>query len=126
MWGDGPADARVAFVGEAPGPDETREGKPFVGRAGVVFNVALKAAGVSRGTVYVTNIVKCMPPRKGQPHTFRKPTRDEIEFCSSRHLGPELSNRNVVVALGDVAFQLLTGDGVKRGILKWRGTVMEV
>ncbi len=126
VWGCGPPEARVAFVGEAPGPDEIYRQEPFVGRAGTVFNVALKAAGVARGTVYITNVVKCMPPRKGQPNTFRKPTAAEIEFCTSRHLAKELEGRNVVVALGDTAFNHLTRDGVKRGITKWRGTVMDV
>ena len=128
VMGEGPSDAKVVFVGEAPGADEVRRRRPFVGRAGVTFDIALKAAGVSRSLVYITNVVKCMPPKKGQPWTFRKPTAREIEFCMARHLRAELSGLQptVVVALGDVPCNAIPKDGVKREITKWRGTVLDI
>jgi len=128
VFGDGPRDARLVFVGEAPGVDEVARGKPFVGRAGAVFNIALSAAGVSRGLCYVTNTVKCLPPHPYRANTFRKPTQSEVEFCATRYLDVELREikPNVVVAMGDSAFRWMARDGKQRSILEWRGCVMEV
>ena len=70
--GDGPGDASVVLVGEAPGANEDREGRPFVGRAGKLLDQVLEAAGLSRETVYVTNVVKARPPGN------RDPKADEV------------------------------------------------
>lgn len=118
MWGEGPDEAKIALVGEAPEPKELRSGRPFHGPAGAVLNVACAAAGLSRGTVYVTNVVKCMWPQ------FRKPTRREVEHCTSAHLGEELKGRNVVVALGDTALKHFVPDS--DNITRVRGFVLEV
>ena len=106
--------------------DECARGKPFVGRAGAVFGIALRAAGVSREMVYVTNVVKCMPPHAFKVNSFRTPSYEEVRFCATRFLERELGKANVVVALGNTAFRWLARDGKERPILEWRGCVMEV
>ena len=75
--GKGLTSSTVVFVGEAPGKDEDSRGEPFVGRAGNVLDDALTRLGVSRRDVFVTNLVKCRPPKN------RRPRRDEITACSS-------------------------------------------
>ncbi|ASJ08037.1 uracil-DNA glycosylase [Thermococcus siculi] len=74
--GAGSYEARVMFVGEAPGYWEDQKGLPFVGRAGKVLDELLAGIGLSRDEVYITNIVKCRPPEN------RDPTEDEIRACS--------------------------------------------
>ncbi len=88
--GTGPRGARVVFVGEAPGRDEDLSGEPFVGSAGRILNEALEEAGVDRGEVYITNLVRCRPPGN------RRPRRDELHACSE-HLSRELAPMNPVV-----------------------------
>ena len=70
--GDGPPDAPVVFVGEAPGASEDKAGKPFVGSAGRLLGTLLEDAGLRREDVYVTNVVKARPPKN------RDPKRDEV------------------------------------------------
>lgn len=74
--GAGSYDAKVMFVGEAPGYWEDQKGLPFVGRAGKVLDELLAEIGLSRDEVYITNIVKCRPPEN------RDPTEDEIKACA--------------------------------------------
>jgi len=74
--GAGSYDAKVMFVGEAPGYWEDQKGLPFVGRAGKVLDELLSEIGLSRDEVYITNIVKCRPPEN------RDPTEEEIKACS--------------------------------------------
>ncbi|NJE04088.1 MULTISPECIES: type-4 uracil-DNA glycosylase [Thermococcus] len=74
--GAGSYDAKVMFVGEAPGYWEDQKGLPFVGRAGRVLDELLAEIGLSREEVYITNIVKCRPPEN------RDPTEEEIKACS--------------------------------------------
>lgn len=73
--GAGPLKAKILLIGEAPGRNEDQQGKPFVGAAGRVLNVVLDGAGISRDTVYITNVVKCRPPEN------RVPTKTEIGAC---------------------------------------------
>ncbi len=98
----------VAFVGEAPGEQEAKQGKPFVGRAGRVLNQVLEEEGVSRDEVLVTNTVKCRPPKN------REPTEEEMEACLP-FLEKELKNAKLIVALGRVAARDLLGREVKLG-----------
>ena len=72
--GDGPEDAKIVLIGEAPGRDEDIEGIPFCGRSGKLLRKALKQAGLLP-YVFITNIVKCRPPNN------RDPEQDEIEAC---------------------------------------------
>ena len=74
--GEGPENAKIMFVGEAPGRFEDIQGKPFVGAAGKLLNEILQISGIKREEVYITNIVKCRPPNN------RDPTEDEIKKCS--------------------------------------------
>lgn len=73
VWGDGPSDAKVVAIGEAPGEAEAKTGKPFMGRSGKLLRGELAAAGLN--DVYITNVVKCRPPDN------RDPTPEEIKAC---------------------------------------------
>ena len=75
VFGTGSPDARLVFVGEGPGHDEDISGEPFVGRAGRLLDRIIAAMKLSRGAVYICNIVKCRPPEN------RNPLPDEIESC---------------------------------------------
>jgi uracil-DNA glycosylase family 4 len=73
--GEGPADAEVMLVGEAPGRSEDQAGRPFCGKAGRLLDELLESVGLRRGEVYVTNVVKARPPSN------RDPTPDEVFHC---------------------------------------------
>lgn len=102
VFGVGSPQARLLFVGEAPGVDEDRQGEPFVGEAGAILNRIIEAMGLKREQVYICNVLKCRPPANRHPH------KDEIETCTPflaqqiRVIGPEL-----IVALGTSAAQTL-------------------
>jgi len=72
VMGDGNLDADIVFIGEAPGKNEDEQGKPFVGAAGKFLNEMLSAAGMERGDVYITNIVKYRPPENRDPKPDEK------------------------------------------------------
>jgi DNA polymerase len=74
--GEGPADAKIMFVGEGPGQNEDELGRPFVGAAGRLLTELLESIGLSRSEVFITNIVKCRPPGN------RAPRKPEIEACN--------------------------------------------
>ena len=74
--GEGPLDSEVMFIGEAPGVNEDRQGRPFVGQAGAFLEELLEAAGLTRPEVYICNVLKCRPPGN------RDPLPTEIEACS--------------------------------------------
>src|ERR1700730_3714026 len=74
--GVGPGDARIVIVGEAPGQNEDQQGEPFVGAAGKLLDQLLSGIGLSRGDVFITNILKCRPPGN------RDPQPAEAEACS--------------------------------------------
>jgi uracil-DNA glycosylase family 4 len=105
--GYGPVTARVMAVGEAPGENEDREGKPFVGAAGRLLTGLLESVGLDRRDIYITNIVKCRPPRN------RDPEPAEVEACS--HFLDEqidLLQPDVILLLGRHALtRLLPGAG---------------
>jgi DNA polymerase len=116
--GVGPLDASLVLVGEAPGATEVEEGEPFVGQAGHQLDGALEAAGIDRGGVYVTNVVKVRPPNNRTPHV------DEIEAWRPV-LDAELDRVDpaVVVTLGNTATgALLDAD---EGITDLRGRRIE-
>jgi uracil-DNA glycosylase family 4 len=105
--GYGPVTARVMAVGEAPGENEDREGKPFVGAAGRLLTSLLESVGLDRRDIYITNIVKCRPPRNRDPEPI------EVESCShflDEQL--ELLQPDVILLLGRHALmRLLPGAG---------------
>jgi uracil-DNA glycosylase len=117
VFGEGPADARLMFVGEQPGDREDRVGRPFVGPAGMVFDQALEEAGIDRKQTYVTGAVKHFKfePR-GKFRLHKKPNAGEIEACQ-RWLFAEITivQPELVVALGATAARSLVGRPVAIG-----------
>jgi uracil-DNA glycosylase len=82
VMGEGPPDARLMIVGEQPGDQEDRQGRPFVGPAGQVFDAHMQRAGIDRGTVYVTNAVKHFKfVDRGKRRLHQSPTAKEIDIC---------------------------------------------
>jgi uracil-DNA glycosylase len=104
VFGSGDPNADLMFVGEAPGFHEDKQGIPFVGAAGKLLDQLLAGIGLSRGDVFVANVLKCRPPGN------RDPMPQEIEACES-HLWRqiELIEPRVVATLGNFATKLLSG-----------------
>ncbi len=103
--GDGPANALIVLVGEAPGRDEDEKGLPFIGRAGRLLNSALSEAGLIREELFIANILKSRPPGN------RRPSKEEVKACLPylmRQL--ELIKPRVVGLLGGVATEILLGE----------------
>ena len=125
VFGEGPADSDILFVGEQPGDREDRAGRPFVGPAGLMFDRALDEAGVDRKRAYVTNAVKHFKfePR-GKRRLHKKPNAGEIDACR-RWLFAEIHTLRpqMIVALGATAAQGLAGRPV--AIRANRGKVLE-
>jgi uracil-DNA glycosylase family 4 len=116
VFGEGSSTAEVMVVGEAPGSEEDRTGRPFVGAAGKLLDVLLMSAGFPREQVYICNVLKCRPPQN------RDPLPDEVESCSGYLRGQlELIKPKVVVALGNFAARSLLS--TERGISKLRRQV---
>ena len=114
VFADGNPQARVMFVGEAPGRDEDLEGLPFVGRSGKLLDRMLAAIGLDRTSVYIANIVPWRPPGN------RTPTPQESAICLPFTLRQiELAGPDVLVCMGGPSAQTLLN--VKDGILKTRG-----
>ena len=114
VFADGNPQARVMFVGEAPGRDEDIEGLPFVGRSGQLLNRMMAAIGLDRTTVYIANVIPWRPPGN------RTPTPQETQICLPfirRQI--ELVNPDVLVTLGNPSTQTLLS--VRDGIMKTRG-----
>ncbi len=103
--GEGPAEAAVVFVGEAPGVEEDRTGRPFTGRSGRVFDSLLEAGGLAREVVFVTSAVKCRPPGN------RNPRAEELGTCRTAWLERQLDalRPSLIVTLGAVPLRQLTG-----------------
>lgn len=116
VFGEGNPAARLMFIGEGPGADEDRQGRPFVGRVGQLLTRMIEAMGLHRSEVYIANVVKCRPPKN------REPVRIEIDTCfpfleaQIKVIGPE-----VIVALGKVAAVSLLE--TKEPIGKLRGRI---
>ncbi len=95
VMGDGDPDADIVFIGEAPGKNEDEQGLPFVGAAGKFLNEMLAAAGMERGDVYITNIVKYRPPNNRDPSPEEK-----AAFWPYLLKQLEIINPKVVITLG--------------------------
>ncbi|MGH8870810.1 MAG: uracil-DNA glycosylase [Acidimicrobiia bacterium] len=114
VFGVGDPQARLMFVGEAPGKNEDLEGEPFVGAAGKLLDTLLGEIGMRRPEVYIANVLKCRPPGNRDPRT------EEIDACKGylreqiRLIAPE-----VVMTLGNFATKLLLNTEV--GITRLRG-----
>ena len=125
MFGEGSPAAQVLFVGEQPGNDEDLAGKPFVGPAGRLLDKALVEAGIDRGTVYVTNVVKHFKwEPQGKRRIHKKPNAREIAACRP-WLQAELETiqPKVLVCLGATAAQALLGKDFK--VSTQRGELVE-
>jgi uracil-DNA glycosylase len=112
VFGEGPAPAEVMLVGEQPGDQEDRAGRPFVGPAGRLLDEGLEQAGIDRKRVYVTNAVKhfkFVPIERGR-RLHKKPTASEVRACKPWLLEEiRLVKPRVIVALGATAAQALLG-----------------
>ena len=100
--GQGCLNAKIMFIGEAPGENEDKRGVPFCGEAGNILDELLESVGIDRKNIYITNILKCRPPGN------RNPQKEEIESCSSylnRQI--EIINPSVICTLGNFATQYI-------------------
>jgi DNA polymerase len=125
VFGEGPKRSRVVMVGEQPGDREDREGAPFVGPAGHLFDRALAEAGIDRGDLYVTNVVKHFKfVRRGKRRIHQTPLMEEIKACRP-WLDAELAQvkPEVLVCLGAVAAKALFGSSFR--VTKSRGQFVE-
>lgn len=114
VFGEGNPHADLMFVGEGPGEDEDRTGRPFVGRAGELLTRMIQAMGLRREDVFIANIVKCRPPGN------RAPTPEEVEACWDYLIRQIQTIRpKVIVALGNPAAHALLDTTV--GITRLRG-----
>ena len=120
VFGVGDINAQLMFIGEAPGADEDDQGEPFVGKAGQLLTKIIQAMGLTRGSVYIGNILKCRPDTPGQASGNRKPTPEEMQTCIPYlHEQIDLIRPRVIVALGGTAVEGLLGKTI--GITKLRG-----
>ena len=127
VFGEGPLDASIMFVGEQPGDQEDLAGRPFVGPAGAVFDEALEKAGIDRATVYVTNAVKHFKfVLRGKRRIHDKPNAGEISACRwwVEH-ERELIRPPVTVALGATAARSLIGKTVTIGKVRGEPLTLE-
>jgi DNA polymerase len=127
VFGEGNPAADVVIVGEAPGFDEDRTGRPFVGRAGKLLDLMLLSIGFPRDEVYICNVLKCRPPEN------RNPLPDEVEHCTTTFLFPQLDAiaPRVLLAVGKFAAQALLNSEESIGKLRgrvhiYRGTPLVV
>jgi DNA polymerase len=114
VFGEGPSRARIVAVGEQPGDREDRDGRPFVGPAGRLFDTTLERAGIDRADVYVTNAVKHFKftlPERGKRRIHKTPSRTEVVACRPWLFAEMMSvEPDVVVLLGATAAKSLMGN----------------
>jgi uracil-DNA glycosylase len=127
VFGEGNARAEVVVVGEAPGQEEDRSGRPFVGRAGRLLDLLLLTAGFPRESVYICNVLKCRPPEN------RNPMADEVAACTTSYLHGQLEaiGPQVLLAVGKFAAQALLSSEesigrLRGGVHSYRGTPLVV
>jgi DNA polymerase len=106
--GEGSATARIMFIGEGPGEQEDRQGRPFVGPAGQLLNRLLAQAGIAREDVFITNIVKCRPPGN------RVPLDDEIAACNDYLMAQiAIIEPKIICPLGSPSLKTLLSPNLK-------------
>ena len=115
VFGEGNPQAKIVFVGEAPGADEDEQGLPFVGRAGQLLTKIIEAMGLSRRDVYICNILKCRPPQN------RNPLPEEITACEP-FLKQQLKiiSPQIICALGTFAAKTLLQTDAPISVLRGR------
>jgi len=110
VFGVGNIDARILFVGEAPGADEDEQGEPFVGKAGQLLTKIIETMGVKRSEVFIANVLKCRPDMPAGESGNRRPSRTEMQTCLPYLRAQiEIIKPAVLVALGAVAMEGLLG-----------------
>lgn len=119
VFGEGNPDAKLMIVGEGPGEEEDKTGRPFVGKAGQLLDKILEAAGIPRQSIYIGNIVKCRPPGN------RVPEASEFKACTSLWLSKQLEiiQPQIIAPLGATACEFFVGEKVS--ITKIRGNAFE-
>ena len=135
---DGPRNAKIIALGQTPGPDELRSGRPFSGVSGWEWDKMLKEAGLSRSTIFCFNVVDELPPggkvenffakkreadKLGLPWVMGRRPNDDCIIEGIENVQSIIAEiePNVIIALGDLALWALTGES---GITKWRGSIM--
>jgi len=114
--GKGNFQSDVIFVGEAPGKNEDENGEPFIGIAGKKLSIALEEAGISRDAVYITNVVKCRPPKNRVPSTVERSTCQEYLKQEIAIIKPK-----IICILGNTVFNSILGGSE---ITKFRGKLV--
>jgi uracil-DNA glycosylase len=118
VFGEGDLNARLLFVGEAPGEEEDLQGRPFVGRAGKLLDQMIERIGLKRDEVYICNVLKCRPPGN------REPEQGEIASCKPYLLSQiELVDPAVICTLGRHAYNTLLE--VDERITRIRGSLTQ-
>ncbi|HKB92510.1 MAG TPA: uracil-DNA glycosylase [Opitutaceae bacterium] len=126
VLGDGNLDAKIMFVGEAPGAEEEEQGVPFVGRAGELLSKMISAMGLKRGDVYIGNIMNWRPELERTPSGIqignRPPTPEEMAFCLPFLKAQiEIIQPDLLVAMGATAAAGLLGQGTFKALGEVRG-----
>jgi len=116
--GEGPSNAKIMFIGEAPGGEEDRQGLPFIGRSGRFLTEMLNKIGIDRKNVFITGAVKC------HPLASRIPKKNEWETCKELWLDKqvELLKPSLIVLLGSTAIQSSLGE--KKDLAKVHGSIV--
>ena len=119
VFGEGNPDSKLIFIGEGPGQKEDELCKPFIGRSGQLLTKVLKTLGLSRKDIFITNIVKCRPPKN------RKPLLSESKTCINLLLFEQIKiiKPKVICTLGSAATRVFFEKDVK--ITKIRGNIFE-
>jgi uracil-DNA glycosylase family 4 len=116
VFGEGSNNARLMFIGEAPGEEEDLQGKPFVGRAGKFLDQMIEKIGLRRDEVFICNVLKCRPPNNRDPEPV------EVKACKSYLLSQlELISPKIICTLGKHAYNTLLG--VDEKITRIRGVL---
>jgi len=117
VFGEGNPNAKLMILGEGPGQKEDEQGSPFVGRSGQLLTKVLEALGTKREDIYITNIVKCRPPKN------RKPLPEETKTCTSLFLHKQIKiiRPQIICTLGSSAIQIFQNNAK---ITKIRGKII--
>lgn len=124
VFGEGSLNAEIMFIGEAPGANEDKEGKPFVGRAGKILDEMLKSINLKREDIYICNVLKCRPPNN------RNPDPEEIKSCTPYlNAQIDLIKPKIICPLGNFATSFVLKkfglDSKIEGISKIHGKVFK-
>ncbi len=119
VFGEGPSNAKIMLIGEAPGKNEDETGRPFIGMAGKLLSEIIHEAGLNRSDIFITSIVKCRPDGN------RKPKKPEYTKCINLFLNKqiELINPDIIGLLGNSAIYALIGE---KNIKQIHGNIYEV